>query len=306
MDQATELRKMVNRASARTKHARKHSMYGAGSSEVGPKAFAITSGKGGVGKTVAAVNLAIAFQRMGKKVLILDADLGLPNIDMFFDLNSAHNIAEVIEGRKSLADVIAIGMEGVAIIPASSGTLELVNLSEGQKINLLAEFDTLNNQFDILLIDTGAGISSNTLYFNLAAQQRIIIATPEPTSIADTYALMKVMFDQYGTENFILVVNMVKDEKQARVVYQRLSDKVAQSVSPIFVDYAGFIPWDTAIQESVTLKSPALCCYPESSSSKSFMDIAHRLSHLADNNLNDGNIKFFWTRLMAGEKEHAL
>ena len=304
MDQATELRKMVKRESDRMEHSRKRGMHTVVPPETGPKAFAITSGKGGVGKTVAAVNLAIAFRRMGKKVLILDADLGLANIDIFFDLTSAHNIAEVIEGKKSLSDVIAIGAEGVAVIPASSGTRELVHLTEGQKLNLLTEFHALNDRFDILLLDTGAGISSNTVYFNLAAQQRIVVATPEPTSIADAYALIKIMFHEHGIKNFILVMNMVRDKKEAKAVYQSLSAAVTHSMSMVFIDYAGCIPWDSTIQESVNRRSPVLCCYPESSSSKSFMEIAHRLSKLADNNLSDGNIKFFWKNLISSEKEH--
>ncbi len=267
-----------------------------------PKVIAITSGKGGVGKTNVAGNLAVACQRLGKKVLIFDADLGLANIDIIFGLNPKHTIAEVIKGEKELSQIIVTGPEGVAVMPASSGVQELANLTEGQKINLLNEFDTLNNNFDILLIDTGAGISSNVIYFNLAAQERIVIVTPEPTSITDAYALMKVMFRQHGTKSFLLLVNMVEDEKEARSVYQNLSKVVARFMGGISIDYAGFIPWDSYLQESVSRRNPVVCCYPESSSSTSFKQLAHYLVKQTDRRPIDGNIKFFWKRLMAGEE----
>jgi len=267
-----------------------------------PKVIAITSGKGGVGKSNIAGNLAIACQRLGKKVLILDADLGLANIDIIFGLNPKHNIGEVIRGEKELSDIIITGPEGVAVMPASSGVQELAHLTRGQKINLLNEFDTLNSRFDILLIDTGAGISSNVIYFNLAAQERIIVVTPEPTSITDAYALIKVMFRQHATKSFLLLINMVKDGKEAKAVYRNLSTVVARFMGGISIDYAGFIPWDRCLQESVSRRNPVVCCYPESSSSRSFKQLAHYLVKQTDRRPIDGNIKFFWKSLMAGEE----
>jgi flagellar biosynthesis protein FlhG len=300
MDQATGLRRMVKGKSDKIYRLRRDNRSQSSSSQTKPRVIAITSGKGGVGKTNAVGNVAIACQRMGKKVLIFDADLGLANIDIIFGLNPKHTIAEVIKGEKGLSQIIVTGPEGVAVMPASSGVQELVHLTEGQKINLLNEFDTLNNNFDILLIDTGAGISSNVIYFNLAAQERIVIVTPEPTSITDAYALMKVMFREHGTKSFLLLVNMVEDEKEARSVYQNLSKVVARFMGGISIDYAGFIPWDSCLQESVTRREPVVCCYPESSSSKSFKELAHYLVKQTDRRPIDGNIKFFWKRLMAG------
>ncbi|TET51693.1 MAG: flagellar synthesis regulator FleN [Desulfobacteraceae bacterium] len=300
MDQATGLRRMVKGKSDKIYRLRRDNRSQSFSSQTKPRVIAITSGKGGVGKTNAVGNVAIACQRMGKKVLIFDADLGLANIDIIFGLNPKYTIAEVIKGEKGLSQIIVTGPEGVAVMPASSGVQELVHLTEGQKINLLNEFDTLNNNFDILLIDTGAGISSNVIYFNLAAQERIVIVTPEPTSITDAYALMKVMFREHGTKSFLLLVNMVEDEKEARSVYQNLSKVVARFMGGISIDYAGFIPWDSCLQESVTRREPVVCCYPESSSSKSFKELAHYLVKQTDRRPIDGNIKFFWNRLMAG------
>jgi flagellar biosynthesis protein FlhG len=300
MDQATGLRRMVKGKSDKIYRLRGDNRSRSISPQTKPRVIAVTSGKGGVGKTNAVGNVAIACQRMGKKVLIFDADLGLANIDIIYGLNPKHTIEDVIRGKKELSQIIVTGPEGVAVMPASSGVQELAHLTEGQKINLLNEFDSLNNSFDILLIDTGAGISSNVIYFNLAAQERIVIVTPEPTSITDAYALMKVMFYQHGTKSFLLLVNMVEGEKEARSVYQNLSKVVARFMGGISIDYAGFVPWDSRLQESVTRREPVVCCYPESSSSRGFKELAQYLLEQTDKRPIDGNIKFFWKRLVAG------
>ena len=300
MDQATNLRRMIKGESNKIHRLKKYDESGSNSTVNMPKVIAITSGKGGVGKTNVVGNLAIACQRMGKRVLIFDADLGLANIDIIFGLNPKHNIEEVIKGEKELSQIIVQGPEDVAILPASSGVQELAHLTEGQKINLLNEFDILSNLFDIMLIDTGAGISSNVTYFNMAAEERIIVVTPEPTSIRDAYALIKVMFYQHGTKNFFLLLNMVRDESEAKSVYQNLSRVVARFMGGISIDYAGFIPWDSLLQEAVSRREPVVCCYPEGSSSNSFKELANYLLRQIDRRPIDGNIKFFWKSLIAG------
>jgi len=304
MDQATTLRRMVKAECNRTHHPKKDSEHRSSPLITRPKVIAVTSGKGGVGKTNVAANLAVACQRLGKRVLILDADLGLANIDIIFGLNPKHDIGEVIRGEKELSDIIITGPEGVAVMPASSGVQELANLTEGQKINLLNEFDTLNNRFDIFLIDTGAGISSNVIYFNLAAQERIVVVTPEPTSITDAYALIKILFHQHGTKSFFLLTNMVKDEKEAKSVYRNLSAVVARFMGGVSIDYAGCIPWDRRLQEAVRRRNPVVCCYPESSSSSSFKQLAQYLLRQKESKPIDGSIKFFWKKLVAGEEEY--
>jgi len=300
MDQATNLRKMIKGESDRIHTLKRGNNDGLFSTINNPKVIAITSGKGGVGKTSVVGNLAIACQRMGKKVLIFDADLGLANIDIIFGIHLKYTIEDVIKGKKELSQIIVKGPEGVAIIPASSGVQELAHLTEGQKINLLNEFDALNKMFDVLLVDTGAGISSNVIYFNLAAEERMVVVTPEPTSITDAYALIKVMFYHHGIKNFFLLLNMVKDEKEAKSVYQNLSRVVSKFMRDISLDYVGFIPWDSLLQKSVTKREPVICCYPESSSSNSFTKLANHLLGQTNRRPIDGNIKFFWKRLMTG------
>lgn len=300
MDQATHLRKSIKKRPNKVYHLKKKNGNTSVSDGSKPKVVTISSGKGGVGKTNVVVNLAIACQRMGKKVLILDADLGLANIDILFGLNPRHNIEEIIREGKELSQIIVEGPEGVAIIPASSGVQELTQLTEGQKMNLLNEFDNLNNRFDILLIDTGAGISSNVIYFNLAAEERIVIVTPEPTSRTDAYALIKVMFQEHGVKHFNLLMNMVKDGEEAKSVYQSLSRVIAQFMGGISIDYAGYISRDEHLQKAVNKRQPVLLAYPESVSSHHIKNLAGYLVEQMGKRPIDGNIKFFWKRLMSG------
>jgi flagellar biosynthesis protein FlhG len=303
MDQAANLRKMVKLESDKVYHLKREGDGNLLSGIDKPKVITVASGKGGVGKTNVVVNLAIACQRLGKRVLIFDADLGLANIDIIFGLNPKHNIEEIIAGKKDLSQVIVQGPEDVSIIPASSGVQELTNLTEGQKMHLLNEFDILNNMYDVLLIDTGAGVSSNVIYFNMAAEERIIVVTPEPTSVTDAYALIKIMFNQYGVKNFYLLMNMVSDEREAKNVYNNLSKVLGRFMRGISIDYAGYIPTDALLRKAVTERKPVVCSYPAASSSKRFEILANFLLKQTNGDSSDGNIKFFWKRLMTGAQD---
>jgi len=297
VDQAHGLRLMVKKKAHDTAgrgNARRYS----GTAPF-PRVISVTSGKGGVGKTNIVGNLAVAFRRLGKRVLILDGDLGLANIDIIFGLNPAYNIKHVISGEKDLADVIVEGPEEIRIIPAGSGLQQLVDLTQGQKLNLLNEFDALEEDFDIFLIDTGAGISSNVIYFGIAAEERIVVATSEPASITDAYALIKVMFTKHDTNTFKLLVNMVDHEEEARSVFENLSNAVMRFLKGISLEYVGFIPRDGNLERSVRQQCTVIERYPESPSSRGFLKLANRLLVSSDNLAQDGNIKFFWKKLMS-------
>jgi flagellar biosynthesis protein FlhG len=264
-----------------------------------PRVIAVTSGKGGVGKTSIVGNLAIAFRRLGNRVLVLDGDLGLPNIDIIFGLNPIYNIRHVIEGEKDLSEVIIQGPEEVLVIPADSNMHELAHLTDGQKLNLLTEFDRLNGDFDVFLIDTGAGISSNILYFNIAAQERIVVVTSEPTSIADAYALVRTIHRQHGTDRFKLLVNRVNNTEEARSIFEVLSNALGASMRNVSLEYIGFIPEDENFQRAIRQRSTVLQRYPESASSKSFCSLAKHLLANSSTAPSDGNIKFFFRKLMS-------
>lgn len=296
MDQADGLRQMVRKKAHNMHGGRDGRRY---ADEISfTRVISVTSGKGGVGKTNIVGNLAIALRRLGKKVLVLDGDLGLANIDIIFGISPAYNIAHVVNGEKSLGEVIVEGPEGIQIIPAGSGVQDLVHLTQGQKLNLLNEFDALEEDFDVFLIDTGAGISSNVIYFSIAADERIVVVTPEPTSITDAYALIKVMYTKHGTNTFKLLVNMVDREEEAQSVFENLSNAVVRFLKGISLEYIGFIPRDGNVEKAVRQQNTVIRSYPESISSKEFSELAGRMQAWSADVTQDGNIKFFWKKLI--------
>ncbi|MBU0995499.1 MAG: MinD/ParA family protein [Proteobacteria bacterium] len=264
-----------------------------------PRVISVTSGKGGVGKTNIVASLAMAFSKLGKQVLILDADLGLANMDIIFGMRPEFNISHVISGEKELSEIIVDVRPGIKIIPAGSGLEDLTTLTEGQKLHLLSEFEALDGTVDFVLIDTGAGISSNVIYFNLAADECIIIATHEPTSITDAYAMMKVMSNNHGAKRYKLLVNMVKDANEAKTVYLTLSQAVDRFLNGAVLEYLGFIPHDEKLKTSVLNRKPVMELYPDAPSSRQIADKAKLILNTPLAKGSEGNVKFFMKRFMA-------
>lgn len=290
MDQASNLRKMIrDAANAKVKHS--------GSMKGGPRVFSITSGKGGVGKTNITGNLALALSKMGKRVLIFDADLGLANIDIIFGIHPEYHIGHVISGEKTLSEVIVETSGGIGIIPAVSGEDAMTVLEPGQKLSLLSEFEVLNDVFDVVLIDTAAGISSNVVYFNLAAEECIVVATGEPTSITDAYGIIKIL-NQNGAKRFKLLINMVTGIEEAKTVYSTLSQAADRFLNGVVTEFLGFIPRDPMVPKSVIERKPFLINSPESEASKSITGLAKKLYDSPRRKDLDGNIKFFMQRLL--------
>lgn len=262
-----------------------------------PRVIAVTSGKGGVGKTNLVGNMAVALTRKGKRVAVIDADVGLANIDIIFNLRPQYNIRHVIQSEKTLKQVMVTSVHGVKILPGGSGFSDLAQLSEGEKLTLLSEFETLIDMADIILVDTGAGISANVLYFNSACDEVVVIATREPTSITDAYAMMKVMSQEYGTKHFKLIVNMVESEKEAKKVYASLSAALDKFLRNVVLEYAGYIPMDRQLQLAVQKRSLVMDTSPDSVSSKAIQKIAQDLvNHPLRENTN-GNLTFFMNKV---------
>ncbi len=264
---------------------------------IGPRVFAISSGKGGVGKTSFAANLALALRALGLRVLLFDADLGLANIDVLFGLTPKANIADVLAGRCSLRDVIVEGPRGIKILPASSGIVRLTNLTEGEKLLLLEEFEDLETEIDIVVLDTAAGISENVLYFNLASQERILIVTPEPTSLTDVYALIKVLYRRYGLKSFHLVINGVQHESQGKQVFRQLVAVVERFLGSLSLNLIGILPFDQVVSKAIQAQRPFIELFPEAKISGAISQIAKSLVALNRNPL-DGGLKFFSRKLM--------
>ncbi len=261
------------------------------------RVMSVSSGKGGVGKSNIVINLSLALDRLGYRVLIMDADLGLANIDVLLGLTPKFNMSHVLNGQKMLDEVIVDGPGRVKIMPASSGIQELTRLTDEQKLLFLELLDGLETDTDILLIDTGAGISDTVLYFNLAANERIIVVTPEPTSLTDAYALIKVLYSRHGERHFRILVNSAANESAGKAIFGKISKVADHFLDGLSLDYMGTIPHDTAVTKSVLQQRALLEAFPETPASKAFMRVAENVRRNRPS-VNQGTIQFFWKRLL--------
>lgn len=262
------------------------------------RVISVTSGKGGVGKTSIVANLAEAFSRMGKRVLILDADLGLANMDIMLGLNPRYTISHVLSGEKSLEDVIVTTSSGFKLLPAASGIQELTELNDSQRLFLLNELDALNDDFDIILIDTGAGISANVMYFNYAAMERMVVITNEPTSLTDAYALIKILMSKHNQKRFKVLINAAQNHEEADRIFKSLSLVADRYLASPSLDYLGWIPYDRMLPKAIRRQKPLLMTNPDSPACKSIVALAKRLLESQWDDHFEGDIKFFWRRLL--------
>ena len=216
-----------------------------------PRVMAVTSGKGGVGKSNIVANLGLALTLLDYRVLLIDADLGLANLDILLGLTPQYTIQDFLSLQQGLSQVIVTGPGGLKILPACSGLPELAELDKFQKMFLLNELDHYSETIDVVLIDTGAGISRNVLFFNLAAQERIIVANGQPTSLTDAYALIKVMVTRYNQTHFKLLVNGVTRPREGEGVYHTLLQATERFLGrEISLEYLGFIPFDESVPKA--------------------------------------------------------
>ena len=299
MDQAGTLRGMVKSGTSRGRPPKtKQRRDGQDPKSARPMlVMAITSGKGGVGKTNVVSNLALALSMMNKRVLVLDADLGLSNIDVLLGLKPEYNFSHFLAGKRTLEEIMVEGPGGVRVLPASSGIQEITELSEEQRLRILNAFDLIEERYDVFLVDTGAGISSNVMYFNVATQVSIVVVTPEPTSITDAYALMKVLSIKHGRKKFQLLVNQARSEQEAIRVFENLTT-VAGRFLNVSIGYLGHIPTDENIPNSVRQQKAVLELYPNSEASRRFKELALKVSSYPGTTGVDGGVQFFWRHLL--------
>jgi len=260
------------------------------------RVLAIASGKGGVGKTNVTANLAVALAQKGRRVCVLDADLGLANMDVLFGLSPEWSLLHVLRGEKRLAEVLVDGPGGIRIIPAASGFEELTRLSPDDRLRLLDEVDSLDGAFDTLLIDSAAGISANVLYFAAAAADALVVITPEPTSLTDAYALVKVLATKYGRREFLVTVNMANGAADAEAAFARLA-RVTERFLRVRLEYHGYVPFDDAVSRAVRQQLPAVLTAPASPASRAFGELARRLA-ARHPSAPTGGVQFFFRRLL--------
>lgn len=270
-----------------------------------PLVFSVTSGKGGVGKTNISVNLACALTKLGKRVVILDADLGLANVDVLLGLAPKLNLFHLFHEGMTLEKILFDTPYGFRILPAASGVSDMVNLSTGQKLDLLESMDYLETDIDHLIVDTGAGINDNVLYFNIAAQERVVVLTTEPTSLTDAYALIKVLKLNHGVDRFRVLVNMAKDEKTAKEIFVKLYKACDHFLSGVSLDLVGFIPMDPMVRKAVINQTPFAQMAPGCPASLAIARAAERITTWKVTAKADGNIKFFWKKLLFQEQSVA-
>lgn len=263
-----------------------------------PLVLSVTSGKGGVGKTNVSVNLACALAKAGKRVVLLDADLGLANVDVVLGMTPKYNLFHLFHEGVSLSDVLMDTPFGFKILPASSGVSEMLSLTAGQKISLLEAMDELETSVDYLIVDTGAGINENVLYFNMAAQERLVVLTPEPTSLTDAYALIKVMQQNHEVHTFKILANMVPDMKTAKDIFVRLYKACDHFLTGVSLEFVGAIPRDPLVRAAVINQKPFFVSNAKSPAGVAIAELAQTIQTWDIPSTLDGNIKFFWKRLL--------
>ncbi|MFW5426495.1 MAG: MinD/ParA family protein, partial [Methylophagaceae bacterium] len=214
------------------------------------KVIAIASGKGGVGKTNVTVNIGVALAAQGKEVLLLDADLGLANIDVMLGLHPQYNLLHVLDGSKSLNDIIVEGPSGLKIIPAASGIQKMAELSPAEHAGMIQAFSDMDQHIDILLIDSAAGIADSVISFTRAAQEVIIVVCDEPASITDAYALIKLLSKEYDLERFHIVANMTRNVQEGRELFNKIS-LVCDRFLDVNLDFMGIVPFDEDLRRAV-------------------------------------------------------
>lgn len=265
------------------------------------RVISITSGKGGVGKTSMTVNLAIALANAGKRVLVLDADLGLANVHVVCGVQPKFTLADVFNGTKTLDDVIVDGPAGIQIIPSASGVQEIVTLGAPEQLVLMEAIEAVAKNYDYLLIDTQAGISQEVLHFNSAASEIVCVINPTPTSLTDAYALIKVLSKNYGEREVSIIVNEVTDVRVAQKTFQRLA-QACQRYLQVELHYKGFIPTDSSVDDAIREQKALLEIYPSAAAARAIVKIAETFDQDFFGYRIKGGMQFFFRQLLEAER----
>jgi flagellar biosynthesis protein FlhG len=276
-DQATGLRRMIHPEPVRV--------------------IAITGGKGGVGKTNISANLGVALAEMGRRVMLLDADMGLANLDVVLGLHAHKNLSHVMRGESTLEEIIVTGPKGMRVVPGASGIQHMAEMSQAENAGLIHAFSEVANDVDVLLIDTAAGISDVVISFSRAAQEQIVVVCDEPASITDAYAIIKLLNRDHGISRFQILANMVKSVQEGRDLYNKMC-RVTDQYLDVMLNYMGSIPYDEQLRKAVKSQKPVVEAYPRSRAAQAFKNLAKKADNWPVPAGVSGDLQFFVERLI--------
>lgn len=260
------------------------------------RVITVTSGKGGVGKSNVAVNLAMAMIDAGKDVMIMDADLGLANVDVMLGLSPKFNLSHVINGEMQLEDILLEGPAGLKVVPAASGAQVMAGLTPTQHAGIIRAFSELHQNLDALIVDTSAGISDSVITFSKASQEVVVVVCDEPASITDAYALIKVLNRDHGLHRFRILANMVANTSQGRELYEKIA-RVTDRYLYVELDYMGCVPFDPAVKKAVQRQTPVVSLFPDSEAAQAFHELVIKTDKWPTPR-SGGHLEFFAERLL--------
>lgn len=261
------------------------------------KVIAVTGGKGGVGKTNVSVNLSVALAEMRRRVVLLDADLGLANIDVLLGLQVKHTIADVLDGSHSLRDIMLNGPAGIKVVPATSGVQQLTQLSAHEHASLVHAFSDISDQLDVLIVDTAAGISDMVVSFVRASQEVLMVVCDEPSSITDAYALMKLLNKEHGVFRFRVIANMTRTAQEGRLLYEKLNG-VCERFLDASLQYLGSVPFDETVRKCIQQRRALLELAPRSKAALAIKELAQKIDDWPVQSGPRGHLEFFIERLL--------
>jgi flagellar biosynthesis protein FlhG len=276
-DQAAGLRRMVNPEPVRV--------------------IAVTGGKGGVGKTNISVNLAVAMAEEGRRVMLLDADLGLANIDVVLGMHPEYDLSHVLSGERSLEEVVLDGPGGIKVVPGASGVQQMAELSEAEHAGLIRAFSDIGSDLDVLIIDTAAGISDTVVSFSRAAQELIVVVCDEPASITDAYAMIKLLNREYGVDRFRILSNMTRSAQEGRDLYNKMC-RVTDRYLDVMLSYMGSVPYDEYLKKAIKSQKTVVQAYPRSKVAQTFKNLAKKADNWPVPEGASGHLQFFVERLI--------
>ena len=261
------------------------------------KVIAVTGGKGGVGKTTVSANLAVSIAAQGRDVMLVDADLGLANVDVVLGLNTRFHLGHVVSGECALEDAIVTGPHGLQIVPAASGIKRMANLSDTEQAGIIRAFSDLYHRVDVMIVDTAAGLHDSVLTFRQAAQHVLVVVCDEPASITDAYALIKVLSREHGVRRFQILANQTRRSGEGPELFQKIS-RVCDRFLNVTLEFAGSVPFDDYLRRAVQRQSAVVEAYPASISSVALKNLAVKADKWSVPQGARGHLEFFVERMV--------